>query len=246
MTDDTQKTESPLPKHIVSAFDDELGELSAGLSEMGGLAEEELSNAIESIANRDAELAQQVIAADARLDAMEMKLEDGAVQTLALRQPMAADLRQVVAVLKIASTLERIGDLAKNIAKRAKVLSQSPPLRISGSVVRMARQTQTLLNEALDAWTARDTTLAVSVWNRDVEIDEMYNSVFRELITYMMEDPRIIGLCSQLLFVAKNLERIGDHATFIAEMTYFVVEGEPLGDDRPKGESVDELPPMAD
>lgn len=240
MTEGIKDKGHPLPEHIVRSFDDELRELSAGLSKMGGLAEEQLAKALEAVEQRDDRLADEVIAADEKLDVMEAKLEESAVQTLALRQPMAADLRQVVAALKIASTLERIGDLAKNIAKRAKVLSNAQPLRVSGSIVRMGRLTQSLLSEVLDAWATRDTALAVSVWNRDVEIDEMYNSLFRELITYMMEDPRVIGLCSQLLFVAKNLERIGDHATFVAEMTHFVVEGEPLGDDRPKGDSVDD------
>lgn len=232
-----------MTKHIVSSFDSELQSISARISEMGGLAEEQLSAALDAVKRRDNALAEQVIAADDRLDQMEVKLEEMAVQTLALRQPMAGDLREIVAALKIASTLERIGDLAKNIAKRSKVLSESEPLKISGSILRMGRETQTLVAEVLDAYTARDTELAVSVWNRDVDIDEMNNSIFRELITYMMEDPHLIGLCSQLMFVAKNLERIGDHATFIAEMTYFVVEGRPLGDNRPKGESLVDVPP---
>ena len=193
--------------------------------------------------NADRELEQYVQErVDRIIDTLEMKLEEAAIQTLALRQPVAGDLRQVVAALKIASTLERIGDLAKNVAKRATYLNRGQPLKIAASVVRMGTQTQTLVAEVLDAYTARDTALAVSVWRRDVEIDEMYNSLFRELITYMMEDPRVIGLCSQLLFVAKNLERIGDHATFISEMTYYVVEGKPLGDGRPKGEPYGDLP----
>jgi phosphate transport system protein len=229
-------------RHIVTAFDDELRSITAAISEMGGLAEEQLGRALESVRTRDSALAREVVAADRRLDQMEMKLEEAAIQMLALRQPMAADLREVVAALKIASTLERIGDLAKNVAKRATYLNEGQPLKIATSVVRMGSQTQTLVSEVLDAYTARDTALAVSVWQRDIQIDEMYNSLFRELITYMMEDPRVIGLCSQLLFVAKNLERIGDHATFIAEMTYYVVEGKPLGDNRPKGEPYGDLP----
>ncbi len=223
-----------MQKHIVTAFDEDLQGISARIAEMGGLAEEQLGTAIEAMRNRDTELAQEVIRIDARLDQMEMDLEQAAIEVMALRQPMAGDLREVVAALKIASTLERIGDLAKNIAKRTLVLNQSETVRVISSIIRMGKQTQTLVAEVLDAYTARDTALAVSVWKRDVEIDEMHNSIFRELITYMMEDQRTIGLCSQLLFVVKNLERIGDHATFIAEMTYFVVEGRPLGDDRPK------------
>ncbi|MEM6932663.1 MAG: phosphate signaling complex protein PhoU [Pseudomonadota bacterium] len=230
--------------HIVTSFDDELKEISARISEMGGLAEEQMSRALEAVSTRNSQMASEVIANDDRIDAMEVKLEEMTIQTLALRQPMASDLREIVAALKVASALERIGDLSKNIAKRARYLNENQPLKISSSIVRMGKQTQTLLAEVLDAYTVKDTALAVSVWNRDVEIDEMYNSIFRELITYMMEDSRTIGLCSQLLFVAKNLERIGDHATFIAEMIYFVAEGQPLGDDRPKGDPLGEFPDL--
>ena len=230
-----------MPNHIVSAFDLDLRGIATRISEMGGLAEEQLSQALEAIEARDPELAREVIAADKRLDDLEVELERVAIEVLALRQPVAQDLRETVAALKIASTLERIGDLAKNIAKRSTHLSHAKPMRVSSSVVRMGRQTQTLVSEVLDAYTARDTALAVSVWRRDIDIDEMYNSIFRELITYMMEDPRVIEVCSQLQFVAKNLERIGDHATFIAEMTYFVVEGRPLDAERPKGDLFGDL-----
>lgn len=231
-----------MSRHIVSAFDEELQAITARISEMGGLAEEQLSLSLDAVRLRDPAIARKVIESDRRLDLMDTKLEEAAIQMLALRQPMAADLREIVAALKVSSTLERIGDLAKNVAKRAQVVIEGQPLKVTGSIVRMGKQTQGLLSEVLDAYTSRDTGLAVSVWKRDVEIDEMYNSIFRELTTYMMEDPRVISLCSQLLFVAKNLERIGDHATFIAEMTYFVVEGQPLGDDRPKGDPMGELP----
>jgi phosphate transport system protein len=227
--------------HIVAAFDTDLRNLQAKIAEMGGLAEELLSHALEAVQRRDTELAAEVVARDASLDRMEADLERLAIRTLALRQPVAVDLRETISALKIASTLERIGDLSKNIARRSKFLSQNQPVALVTPVVRMGRQTLVQLTEVLDAYTARDTALAVSVWRRDVEIDEIYNSLFRELITYMMEDPRTIGMCSQLMFVAKNLERIGDHTTFIAEMAYYVVEGEPLGDERPKGEPVDTL-----
>ncbi|MEL6997454.1 MAG: phosphate signaling complex protein PhoU [Pseudomonadota bacterium] len=230
-------------KHIVTAFDADLRAISARISEMGGLAEEQLGSSIEALRERDSELAEEIIRVDKRLDNMEMRLEQSAIEVMALRQPMADDLREVVAALKIASTLERIGDLAKNIAKRTLVLNQSEPLRVVSSVTRLGKQVQTLLAEALDAYTVRDKALAVAVWKRDVEIDEMHNSIFRELTTYMMEDPRTIGHCSQLLFVVKNLERIGDHTTFIAEMTYFVTEGRQLSDDRPKSNDWDELKP---
>lgn len=231
-----------MSKHIVTAFDTELQGLSARISEMGGIAEEQLANALDAIRLRDSALAEEVVAADRRLDHLERTFEEMAVQTLALRQPMANDLREVVAALKISSTLERIGDLAKNIARRATYLNENQPVKVSSSIVRMGQQTRVLVAEVLDAYTARDPALAVSVWERDIEIDEMYNSIFRELITYMMEDQHLIGLCSQLLFVAKNLERIGDHATFLAEMTYFVVEGRQIGDQRPKGAPLGELP----
>lgn len=228
-------------KHIVTAFDQDLRGISARISEMGGLAEEQLGSAIEAMKTRDSALAQEVVNSDKLLDKMEMDLEQSAIEVMALRQPMANDLRELVAALKIASALERIGDLAKNVAKRTMVLNQNPPMKVIASVARMGKQTQSLMAEALDAYTARDTALSVSVWKRDVEIDEMHNSIFRELTTYMMEDQRTIGLCSQLLFVVKNFERIGDHTTFIAEMTYFVVEGKPLGDERPKSNDWDEL-----
>ncbi|MEO0994642.1 MAG: phosphate signaling complex protein PhoU [Pseudomonadota bacterium] len=233
--------------HIVTAFDAELDGISTRIAEMGALAEEQLGQALDAIRLRDVALADQVIAADSKLDQLEMKLEELTIQTLALRQPMAGDLRQVVAALKIASTLERIGDLAKSIARRTKYITEQHPAKISSSILRMGQQCRVLVSEVLDAYDTRDTALAVSVWSRDVEIDEMHNSIFRELVSYMIEDPHMIGLCSQLLFVAKNLERIGDHATFIGEMTYFVVEGKPLRDNRPKGEPLGELPkPDAD
>ncbi|SDZ74285.1 phosphate signaling complex protein PhoU [Rubrimonas cliftonensis] len=225
----------------MSAFDNDLQQLSSKISEMGGLAEELLAHALEAVQRRDHDLAAEVVARDKALDRMEAELEQRAIRTLALRQPMAADLRETIAALKVASTLERIGDLAKNIARRSQYLTRNQPVRLAAPVVRMGRQTLTQLTEVLDAYTARDTALAVAVWNRDVEIDEIYNSLFRELITYMMEDPRTISTCSQLMFVAKNLERIGDHTTFIAEMAYYMVEGEPLGDDRPKGEPLDAM-----
>jgi phosphate transport system protein len=227
--------------HIVAQFDNDLENLTSRVSEMGGLAEELLSHALEAVQRRDSDLAQAVVARDKALDKMEAELETLAVRTLAKRQPVANDLREVIAALKVASTLERIGDLSKNIARRSQYLSRNQPVSLAAPVVRMGRQTLVQLTEVLDAYTARDTALAISVWNRDIEIDETYNSLFRELITYMMEDPRTISACSQLMFVAKNLERIGDHTTFVAEMVYYMVEGAPLGDDRPKGEPVEAL-----
>ncbi|HEU0221716.1 MAG TPA: phosphate signaling complex protein PhoU [Paracoccaceae bacterium] len=224
--------------HIVSAFDDELIAIQAKISEMGGLTEELLSHALEAVEMRDADLAREVIARDKRLDRLEYEVEELTVRVLALRQPVAQDLRFLVAALKMSSTLERIGDLAKNIAKRGIHLAEVKPVKIASSIVRMGQQALQQLTEVLDAVTSRDTPLAVAVWRKDVELDEMYNSLFREVVTYMMEDPRMIGIGSQFLFIAKNLERIGDHTTHIAELVYYVVEGEPLGDERPKGEPI--------
>ncbi len=222
--------------HIVSAFDNDLIAIQAKISEMGGLAEEMLSRALEAIKTRDVARAEDVIRMDDQLDALEHELEDMAQTTIALRQPMAQDLRVLLAALKIATTLERIGDLSENIARRAMFLAGQKRVRLSSSIVRMGRLTASHLSEVLDAYVTRSTENARSIWLRDVEIDDAYNALFREVVTYMMEDSRMIGLGSQLLFVAKNLERIGDHTTHIAESVYFIVEGQHLGDDRPKGE----------
>jgi phosphate transport system protein len=177
-----------------------------------------------------------VIARDEALDALETALEEQVIKAIALRQPVAADLRVLIAALKIANTLERIGDLAKNIAKRAIPLSSARQIKLTTSIVRMGRATLTQLSDVLNAHASRDVDLAVQIWNQDYEIDEMYNAIFREVVTYMVEDSRLIGVGAHLLFLAKNLERIGDHTTHISEMIYYIVKGEPLGDDRPKGE----------
>lgn len=224
--------------HIVSSFDDDLIAVQAKISEMGGLAEDMLTTALEAVENRDAALAQEVVARDKRLDDLEFELDELATTTIALRQPMATDLRVLITAIKIASTLERIGDLSKGIAKRAIYLAEARPTRVSASIIRMGHQTLEQVTEVLDAYVSRDTALAVAIWRRDVELDETYNSIFREVVTYMMEDPRMIGLGSQLLFIAKNLERIGDLTTHISENVYYIVEGKPLGDDRPKGEPI--------
>ncbi len=221
---------------VVSMLDEELVQVQARISEMGGIGEDLLAKALQSVQTRDAALARQVIDRDRTLDAMDMRLEEQIVRVIALRQPGAADLRALIAAMKIASTLERIGDLAKNIAKRAIQLSSARPVRVTGSIVRMGRQSLTQLSDVLNAHAARDVDLAVRIWNQDYEIDEMYNAVFREVVTYMVEDSRLIGVGAQLMFIAKNLERIGDHTTHIAEMVHYVATGDSLGDDRPKGE----------
>ena len=222
--------------HIVSAFDEELVQIQARLSEMGGLAEELLSRALESMQSRDAGLARNVIERDKVLDAMELAVEESVVKIIAQRQPVASDLRVLIAAMKIASTLERIGDLAKNVAKRAIPLSSTRPIKPTASIVRMGRQTLSQLSDVLNAHAVRDVDLAVQIWNQDFELDEMYNAIFREVVTYMVEDSRLIGAGAQLMFIAKNLERIGDHTTHIAEMVYYIATGKSLGDDRPKGE----------
>jgi len=221
--------------HIVSAFDDELMGVRAKIAEMGGLAEDMLGQALDGVERRDVALCEEVVARDRRLDRLELETETLVIRLLALRAPVAADLRLLVAAIKLANTLERIGDLSKSIARRGLELARARPMRLNASVVRMGRAAQRQLAEVLDAFSSRDTALAVQVWRRDVEIDELYNALFRELVTYMMEDPRTITLGSHYLFIAKNLERIGDHATHVAEMTYYVVEGEPLTEERPRG-----------
>jgi phosphate transport system protein len=222
--------------HIVAAFDEDLVQVQARVSEMGGICEELLSKALRSVQERDAGLAREVIERDKALDDMETALEEQVVKVIALRQPVAADLRVLIAAMKLATTLERIGDLAKNIAKRAIPLSSARPVKLTNSIVRMGRATLAQLSDVLNAHAGRDVDLAVQIWNQDQEIDEMYNAVFREVVTYMVEDSRLIGVGAQLMFIAKNLERIGDHTTHIAEMVAYIVRGESLGNDRPKGE----------
>ena len=225
------------PEHIVKSFDSELKRLSQVIAEMGGLAEAQLQRAIEALAQRDAEAAAQVVQDDARIDALEHEIGNMTVRMLALRQPMAKDLREVVAALKISSDLERIGDYATNVAKRAIALSQSPPVKPAHAIPRMGRLVQQLIKDILDAYVEHDADKAVGAWRRDEEVDEMYTSLFRELLTYMMEDPRNIGPSIHLLFIAKNIERIGDHATNIAETVHFLVLGRPIEAVRPKGDS---------
>ena len=222
--------------HIVSSFDEDLVQIQGKISEMGGLCEELLSKALESVQSRDSRLAREVIERDKALDVLEFELEAQVVRIIAMRQPVAEDLRVLISALKIANTLERIGDLAKNIAKRAIPLSTTRQVRLTNSIVRMGRATLTQLSDVLNAHASRDVEMALQIWNQDYELDEMYNAIFREVVTYMVEDSRLIGAGAQLMFIAKNLERIGDHSTHIAEMVYYIATGQSLGDDRPKGE----------
>ena len=231
-----------MSEHIVKAFTEQLDGLSNAVAQMGGLAETQLANAIEAIAKRDTQLAEAVIASDERLDQLQSKVEEQALRMLALRQPMAVDLRVTMASIRTAYELERIGDLAKNISKRALVLNREQPIRLTQSLARMGRQALAQLKQVLDAYSDKDAKAAEAVWLHDDEIDGLYNSLFREVLTYMMEDPRTIGHCAHLLFVAKNIERIGDHATNIAETVYNMATGHKLTAARPKADVTSTTP----
>jgi len=225
-----------MSEHIVKAYGEELNHLSAEVARMGGLAEAEVADAIETVTRRDLSLAQSVIERDLKLDALNAEIERKAIRMIALRQPVAQDLRRTVGAMKIASNLERCGDLAKNIAKRGVVLAESEPITpLTRSIERMGRLVAGRLRDVLDAYTGGELERAISVWTRDDEVDEHYNSLFRELLTYMMGDPRTIAACAHLLFIAKNLERIGDHATNIAEIVHYEITGEEMPTERPKG-----------
>ncbi len=227
-----------MTEHTVRSFSQDLEELTGDIARMGGLAEDLLSDAIQAVATRDLVLAETVVVRDPQIDNLQVEVEKKILRLLALRQPLARDLRQTISALKIASELERIGDLAKNIAKRAKVLDSIEPTAALKGVARMGRLVNAQLKRVLDAYSALETDAANKVWSRDEEVDEHYQSLFREVVTYMIEDPRTISACAHLLFVAKNLERIGDHCTNIAEEVHFLVTGEQLPTDRPK---VDDL-----
>ncbi len=225
--------------HIVRSYDDDLNTLSAEVARMGGLAEAEVGDALIAVVRRDVPLAESVVTRDEQLDEMEQDIEKKVIRMIALRQPLANDLRRTVSAMKIANNLERIGDLAKNIAKRALVIAESEPMTpLTRSIERMGRLVSQRLKEVLDAYTSGQVNRAVAVWQRDKEVDEHYNALFRELLTYMMGDPRTITACAHMLFVAKNLERIGDHATNIAEIIHYDITGETMGAERPKTEAV--------
>jgi phosphate transport system protein len=224
-------------EHIIKSYDEELRRLSRTIVEMGGLAESQLAAAIDAVVQRDSELAARIVETDAKVDALERELDNLAIRLFALRQPMARDLREIFAALKIASDLERICDYAANVAKRSIALSHAPPIQPVHSLPRMATLALRLIKDVIDAYVERDADKALAVWRGDEELDEMYSSLFREFLTYMMEDPRNIGACTHLLFMAKNIERIGDHATNIAEDLYYLVHGTPLTEVRPKGDN---------
>lgn len=222
--------------HTVTAFDDALEALKSDIMRMGGQVEAQLSSAIEVMLRNDESLARKIITSDASVDQLEHHVQEKAVSILALRQPMANDLRQVVAAFKVASELERMGDHTVNIAKRLIPLGQLPPIPRFAMIVSMARLVLENIKETLNAFAAGDQEAAKRLWQRDEEVDELYNSLFRELLTYMMEDPRTITGCTHLLFVAKNIERMGDHATNIAESIVYVATGDRPDYDRPRAD----------
>ncbi len=226
-----------MKEHIVKSYDQELQTLDKKVAQMGGLVERLLGQAFDALEKRDPQLAEATSASDAAVDALERELQEQTILMIAKRQPLAHDLRQVMTALKIAGDLERTGDLAKNIAKRALAVSgENHPKPLMTGLKHMVELAMGQLKDVLDSYAERDPEKAVAVWRRDERIDAMYNSLFRELLTYMMEDPRNIGVCTHLLFAAKNIERIGDHTTNIAENIYYLVHGVALADDRPKGD----------
>ncbi|MEO9167480.1 MAG: phosphate signaling complex protein PhoU [Aestuariivirga sp.] len=220
--------------HTVKAYDNDLTSLKSMLSEMGGIAEEQLAKSVDALIRRDTKLADEVIQGDQRLDELEIEIEEKAVLTIAKRQPLAQDLRNIMVAVRIAADIERIGDLAKNIAKRTHAIDAAIPRRLATGLERMGQLSKTQLKLVLDAFAANDAVKAMDVWRHDEDLDALFNSVFRELLTYMMEDPRMISGCTHLLFATKNIERIGDHTTNIAENIYFLVHGEMLREQRPK------------
>lgn len=225
-------------EHIVTRYDEDLSHLDGMIAEMGGLAEMQLVNAIDALRHGNSEMAARVIEHDKKIDALETEIETYSVNLIALRQPMADDLRSVIAALKVSGNIERIGDYAKNIAKRTITLAKTPSIGASvGTISRMGVVVEGMIKNVLDAYVRRDADMANDVRLRDQEVDQIHSSLFRELLTYMMEDPRNIGTCTHLLFIAKNIERIGDHITSIAEQIHFMAHGAPPTDDRPKGDN---------
>jgi phosphate transport system protein len=214
-----------MAEHTVKAFDSEIGQLRGLIAEMGGLAEVAITDAIDSLIRHDEDKARQVVTADAKIDALEAEVDRLAVRIIALRAPMADDLRDVIAALKISGVVERIGDYAKNIAKRVPQMERISKFEPLTLIPAMAEIAQSMVRDVLNAYGSRDAQLSIEVINRDEKVDNFYNSIFRNLVAHMMENPSTISSAAQLLFVARNLERIGDHATNVAEMVYFAATG---------------------
>jgi phosphate transport system protein len=224
--------------HIVRSFNNDLNDLSAKIGKMGGQAEAILQDSIQALVRRDADLALRAVEADRRVDALDAEIEAAVVRMLALRQPMAIDLRVIISALKIAQALERIADHAKNGAKRAIIINRAPPMEQVRSIVRLSEVARDMLRGVLDAYANGDAHAAVKIRDRDEDLDLLYEGYFRECLTYMMEDSRSITACTHLLFIAKNIERIGDHCTGIAENVYYAVTGDRLGPARPKSDQL--------
>jgi phosphate transport system protein len=231
-----------ISEHTTKAFDADLQKLVQLTAEMGGQVEKQFAESIDALVRHDRNLAQQVAESDARIDALQRDIEERAVATIAMRQPMAVDLRDIVAILRIANELERIGDLAKNVGKRVVTLSGTGlPRKALSGVKHISNLAQRQLRDVLDSFASRDIAKARTVWTRDEEIDAMYTSLFRELLTYMMEDPEMVTFGIHLLFCAKNIERMGDHATNIAESVCYMVEGHSFSDERPKADMTHDI-----
>ena len=224
--------------HTVKSYDEELAYLTSILARMGGIAEAQFAAAVQALAKRDDDLAQRVIDGDSRIDELDQEIQTFAVRLLALRQPMASDLRQIVSALNISGEIERIGDYAANLGKRCLILNHLPVTAPVAGVIRLADLVRSLVKDILDAYLERDVAKAIRVWSRDEEVDEMYNGVFRDLIAQMTEDSGTITASTHLLFIAKNIERIGDHATNIAETLHFQIVGTPPKGMRPKGNTI--------
>lgn len=225
-------------QHTVRSFDKELEQLGRKIAEMGGIAEKMIVESMDALATLDAELARATVASDPRLDLLQREIEEIAILTIARRQPLAIDLREIVGAIRLASDLERVGDLAKNNAKRALKIGVEP--QIGRAVVGLKRMNELAaqqMKDVLDAYAQRDVERARAVWERDAEIDQLDDAVFRDLLTFMMEDPRNITFCTHLLFCSKNIERMGDHATNIAETVFYIVTGSTMPTERPKGAS---------
>jgi phosphate transport system protein len=227
-----------MSEHTHKAFDSDLQDLARMVSEMGGLAEKQIADAVHALARHDTVLAQRVVSTDTATDALQREIEERAILTIARRQPMAVDLREIVGALRVSNDLERIGDLAKNIGKRVVALNGDfPPQKLIRGVEHIADQVLRQLKEVLDSYARRDVGKALDVWSGDEAIDSIYTSLFRELLTYMMEDPRNITFCIHLLFCAKNIERMGDHATNIAETIHYIASGRAIAEERPKADT---------
>jgi phosphate transport system protein len=235
---------SVMSQHTVTSFDADLKTLADMVAEMGNRAGRAVADASRALIERNIQLAQQVIASDRSIDVLQHDIEERAVATLARRQPLAVDLRETISTIRIANDLERVGDLAKNVAKRVIAIGErASPVNVTAGLATLSARVADQLSEVIAAYTNRDDTAALAVWKADGAIDGLFTSLFRELLTYMMEDPRSIGFCTHLLFCAKNLERVGDHATNIAETAHYVITGEMLATERPKADESSAIDP---